>query len=145
MDRKFAEPRAPHLVLANNLMSQTAIAITSEALAFGVKAGLDPQLMLEIINVSSGRNTASAEKFPKHVLTRGFDFGVSAALALKDVRMCIEEAEALGVPMAVGREVRELLAEAEQKCGPGADCTDIARVVESRAGCEISGNRGRKS
>ena len=43
------------LKLANNLMSQAAIAITSEALAFGVKAGLDPQLMLDVINVSSGR------------------------------------------------------------------------------------------
>jgi hypothetical protein len=59
--------------------------------------------------------------------------------------MCIEEAEALGVPMAVGSEVRELLAAVERMFGPGADCTDIARVVESRAGCEISGNRGRKS
>ena len=97
------------LKLANNLMSQAAIAITAEALAIGVKAGLDPQLMLDVLNVSSGRNTASADKFPKHVLTRGFDFGFSTGLALKDVRLCLEEAAALGVPTTLGRAVSELL------------------------------------
>lgn len=130
------------LKLANNLMSQAAIAITSEALAFGVKAGLDPALMLEVINVSSGRNTASEVKFPKHVLTRGFDFGFSAGLALKDVRMCLEEAAALGVPMSVGREVCELLAQATATYGSDSDCTGIARIVESRADCVISSKRG---
>jgi 3-hydroxyisobutyrate dehydrogenase-like beta-hydroxyacid dehydrogenase len=133
------------LKLANNLMSQAAIAITSEALAFGVKAGLDPQLMLDVINVSSGRNTASADKFPKHVLTRGFDFGFSAGLAFKDVRMCLDEAATLGVPMSVGREVCELLSRTQEAYGPDSDCTCIARIVESRAGCEISSKRGNES
>jgi 3-hydroxyisobutyrate dehydrogenase-like beta-hydroxyacid dehydrogenase len=133
------------LKLANNLMSQAAISITAEALAFGVKAGLDPQLMLDVINVSSGRNTASADKYPKHVLTRGFDFGFSAGLALKDVRMCLEEAAALGVPMTVGREVCELLTKTEATYGPDSDCTCIARIVETRAGCEITLKEGSKS
>jgi len=130
------------LKLANNLMSQAAIAITAEALAFGVKAGLDPALMLDVINVSSGRNTASADKYPKHVLTRGFDFGFSTGLALKDVRMCVEEAAALGVPMSLGREVCELLSRAQETYGPDSDCTCVARIVESRADCEISSQRG---
>jgi 3-hydroxyisobutyrate dehydrogenase-like beta-hydroxyacid dehydrogenase len=126
------------LKLANNLMSQAAIAITAEALAIGVKAGLDPQLMLEVLNVSSGRNTASADKFPKHVLTRRFDFGFSTGLALKDLRLCLAEAAALGVPTAVGREVTELLQAAQDEYGADSDCTSVARVVEERAGCEIS-------
>ena len=133
------------LKLANNLMSQSAIAITAEALALGVKAGLDPQLMLDVINVSSGRNTASDIKFPKHVLTRGFDFGFATGLALKDVRMCLAEAAQLGVPMSVGRSVGELLSLAEQEYGAESDCTSVARVVETRAGCEISPKRGDKS
>jgi 3-hydroxyisobutyrate dehydrogenase-like beta-hydroxyacid dehydrogenase len=132
------------LKLANNLMSQAAIAITSEALAFGVKSGLDPQLMLDVINVSSGCNTASAVKFPKHVLTRGFDFGFSAGLALKDVRMCVEEAAALGVPMSVGREVCELLSRTQETYGADSDCTCVARIVEARADCEISSKRGKE-
>ena len=133
------------LKLANNLMSQAAIAITAEALALGVKAGLDPQLMLDVINVSSGRNTASADKFPKHVLTRGFDFGFTTGLALKDVRMCLDEAALLGVPMSVGRSVGELLSRTQEEFGAESDCTCVARVVESRAGCEISPKRGCKS
>lgn len=133
------------LKLANNLMSQAAIAITAEALALGARAGLDPQLMLDVINVSSGRNTASADKFPKHVLTRGFDFGFTTGLALKDVRMCLEEADALGIPMTVGRSVGELLALTQQAYGPDSDCTCVARTVESRAGCEISPKRGNKT
>jgi 3-hydroxyisobutyrate dehydrogenase-like beta-hydroxyacid dehydrogenase len=126
------------LKLANNLMSQAAIAITAEALALGTKAGLDPQLMLDVINASSGRNTASADKFPRHVLTRGFDFGFTTGLALKDVRMCLDEAAALGVPMSVGGSVGELLSITQQEYGSDSDCTSVARVVESRAGCEIS-------
>jgi 3-hydroxyisobutyrate dehydrogenase-like beta-hydroxyacid dehydrogenase len=133
------------LKLANNLMSQTAIAITAEALAMGVKAGLDPQVMLDVLNASSGRNTASADKFPKHVLTRRFDFGFTAGLALKDVRLCLEEAAALGVPMPVGAAVREILSATSETYGPESDCTSIARVVEERACCEITSTRGSKS
>jgi 3-hydroxyisobutyrate dehydrogenase-like beta-hydroxyacid dehydrogenase len=133
------------LKLVNNLMSQAAIAITAEALALGTKAGLDPQLMLDVINVSSGRNTASADKFPRHVLTRGFDFGFTTGLALKDVRMCLDEAAALGVPMSVGGSVGELLSITQQEYGADSDCTSVARTVESRAGCEISLKRASKS
>jgi 3-hydroxyisobutyrate dehydrogenase-like beta-hydroxyacid dehydrogenase len=133
------------LKLANNLMSQTAIAITAEALAMGVKAGLDPQVMLDVINASSGRNTASADKFPKHVLTRRFDFGFSTGLAFKDVRLCLDEAAALGVPMPVGEAVRAILSATNDRYGPESDCTSIARVVEERAGCEISPTKGTKS
>jgi 3-hydroxyisobutyrate dehydrogenase-like beta-hydroxyacid dehydrogenase len=133
------------LKLANNLMSQAAITITAEALALGVKAGLDPTVMLDVINASSGRNTASADKFPKHVLTRGFDFGFSAGLAHKDVRLCLEEAAALGVPMPLGQQVLDVLAATTEKYGADSDCTAIARVVEERAGCVISTKRGTKS
>jgi len=133
------------LKLANNLMSQAAIAITAEALALGVKAGLDPQLMLDVLNVSSGRNTASTDKYPKHVLTRRFDFGFSTGLALKDLRLCLEECAALGVPTAVGRAVGDLLAATQERFGADSDCTCVARVIEERAGCEISPNRGNKS
>ena len=133
------------LKLANNLMSQSAIAITAEALAIGVKAGLDPELMLDVLNASSGRNTASADKFPNHVLTRRFDFGFSTGLALKDLRLCLQEAAALGVPISVGTAVGELLAATRDQFGAESDCTTVARVVEGRAGCEITPKRGTQS
>jgi 3-hydroxyisobutyrate dehydrogenase-like beta-hydroxyacid dehydrogenase len=129
---------AQTLKLLNNLMSATAIAITSEAMAMGVKAGLDPTLMLDVLNTSSGRNSATQDKFPKHVLTRGFDFGFSAGLSFKDVRLCLEEAEALGVPMMLGAVVRQMLSITCNTYGFDTDCTSIARIVEGWSGCEIA-------
>ena len=95
--------------LCNNLLSATAITITSEALVMGTKAGLDPAVMLDVINAGSGRNTATADKFPRCVLPRKFDFGFATELLYKDVRLCLEEAERLGVPMIVGNAVRQLV------------------------------------
>ena len=123
--------------LANNLMSAASLAIAAEAMAMGVKAGVNPAMMLDIINASSGRNSATQDKLPKHVLNRKFDFGFSNALSFKDVRLCLEEAEALGVPMVVGAAVRQMLSITQQTFGKDADCTDLVRVVEQWAGCEI--------
>jgi 3-hydroxyisobutyrate dehydrogenase-like beta-hydroxyacid dehydrogenase len=125
--------------LGNNLLSLTAVAITSEALAMGVKAGVDPKVMLEIINAGSGRNSATQDKFPQAVLPGTFDFGFTTGLSHKDVRLCVDEAETLGVPMVLGAAVRELLAITNARFGPDSDFTSIARVVEDWAGVEIRG------
>jgi len=103
----------------------------------GVKAGLDPKLMLEVLNTGTGRNSATQDKFPKSVLTRTFDFGFATGLSYKDVRLCLDEAEALGVPMVAGAAVRQMLAITNAKFGPDSDFTSIARVVEEWAGVEI--------
>lgn len=129
---------AQTLKLINNLLSATAVAITSEAMVMGVKAGLDPSVMLDVINTSSGRNSATQDKFPKHVLNRKFDFGFSAGLSFKDVRLCLEEAEALGVPMMVGAVVRQMLSITCNAYGFDTDCTSTARIVEGWGGCEIA-------
>ena len=130
------------LKLANNLMSAASLAIASEAMAMGVKAGLDPAVMLEVINASSGRNSATQDKIPKHVLNRRFDFGFANALSFKDVRLCLEEAEALGVPMVVGTAVRQMLSITQQVCGPDADCTEMVKVLENWVGCRIGAAEG---
>lgn len=127
--------------LANNLMSAASLAIAAEAMAMGVKAGVDPAVMLDILNASSGRNSATQDKIPKHVLNGRFDFGFSNALSFKDVRLCLEEAEGLGVPMVVGAAVRQMLSITQQTFGKDADCTDLVRVVEQWAGCEIRSPR----
>jgi 3-hydroxyisobutyrate dehydrogenase-like beta-hydroxyacid dehydrogenase len=129
---------AQTMKLANNLLSAAAISITSEALVMGVKAGLDPAVMLEVINAGSGRNTASADKFPRCVLPRRFDFGFATDLLYKDVKLCLDEGEALGVPMLVGNAVRQLLA-VTRASRPGCDITETVRVVEQWAGVEIKG------
>jgi len=125
--------------LANNLMSAASLAIAAEALAMGVKAGVDPAAMLDVLNASSGANSATLTKIPKHVLNRRFDFGFANALSFKDVRLCLDEAEALGVPMVVGAAVRQMLSITQQLQGEAADCTELVKVVENWAGCQIGG------
>jgi 3-hydroxyisobutyrate dehydrogenase-like beta-hydroxyacid dehydrogenase len=125
--------------LANNLMAATALVITSEAMAMGVKAGLDAKVLIDVINASSGRNTASMDKFPRAVLPGTFDFGFATGLSYKDVRLCVDEAEAMGVPMVVGAAVRQMLAVTQAKYGADSDFTSIAKVLEEWAGVEIRG------
>jgi 3-hydroxyisobutyrate dehydrogenase-like beta-hydroxyacid dehydrogenase len=125
--------------LANNLMAAAALVITSEAMAMGVKAGLDARTLIDIINVSSGRNSASQDKFPRAILPGTFDFGFATGLSYKDVRLCVDEAEALGVPMVVGAAVRQMLAVTQAKFGADSDFTYIAKVLEEWAGVEIRG------
>jgi len=125
--------------LANNLLAATAMVATSEVMAMGVKAGLDAKVLIDIINASSGRNSASQDKFPRAILPRTFDFGFATGLSYKDVRLCVEEAEAMGVPMVVGGAVREMLAVTRARFGAGSDFTHIAKVLEEWAGVEIKG------
>jgi 3-hydroxyisobutyrate dehydrogenase-like beta-hydroxyacid dehydrogenase len=125
--------------LANNLLAAAAIVLSSEAIVMGVKAGLDPKVLIDIINAGSGRNSATQDKFPKAVLTRTFDFGFATGLSYKDVRLCIDEAEALGVPMVAGAAVRQMLAVTQARFGFNSDFTSVARVVEEWAGVEIKG------
>jgi 3-hydroxyisobutyrate dehydrogenase-like beta-hydroxyacid dehydrogenase len=125
--------------LANNLMAAAAIVITSEAVAMGVKGGVNAKVLIDIINASTGRNSASQDKFPRAVLPGTFDFGFTTALSYKDVRLCVDEAEAMGVPMVCGAVVRQMLAITNAKYGPTSDFTSIARVVEEWAGVEMRG------
>ena len=125
--------------LANNLLSATATAATAEAIVFGVKSGLDPAVMCDVINAGSGRNTASQDKFPHQVLTRKFNQGFATGLMYKDVRLCLEEAAAAGVPMTVATGVRALWARANDELGAGSDMTAIVQLLERAAGVEVKG------
>jgi 3-hydroxyisobutyrate dehydrogenase-like beta-hydroxyacid dehydrogenase len=123
--------------LTNNLLAAAAIAITSEAMVMGVKAGLDPSVMCDVFNVSSGRNSATQDKFPRSVITGTFDFGFATGLSYKDVRLCLDEAEALGVPTPVGAAVRQMLSITNALYGPESDFTSMVRPIETWAGVEV--------
>ena len=122
--------------LVNNLLGACAIAITAEGMTMGVKAGLDPKRMVEVLNVSSGRNSATLDKWPRAVLPRTFDFGFTAGLALKDVRLCLAAARILGVPLGVGTAVCELLERTVSALGADSDFTAMAKIVEHDAGLD---------
>ncbi|MCB8882540.1 NAD(P)-dependent oxidoreductase [Acidisoma cellulosilytica] len=130
---------AQTLKLVNNLLAACAMAISAEGMVMGMKAGLDPKVMIDVINVSSGRNSAIQDKFPRSVLPGTFDFGFMTGLSYKDVRLCLDEAEAMGIPMVVGSAVRQMLAMTNAVYGPDSDFTSMVRNVETWAGVEVRG------
>jgi 3-hydroxyisobutyrate dehydrogenase-like beta-hydroxyacid dehydrogenase len=113
------------------------MAATSEAVVMGVKAGLDPSIMVDVINHGSGRNTATTDKFPKAVIPRKFDLGFATALMLKDVRLCFAEAKALGVPHDVMGAVLGAWETANAEIGGTADFTTVIQPIERRAGVTV--------
>lgn len=122
--------------LVNNLLGAVAIGVTAEGMAFGIKQGLDPARMIEVLNQSTGINSATRDKWPRAVLPRTFDFGFAAALSLKDTRLLLEEAEAAQVPLPLGRIVADYLQRTLEREGEEADFTAIAKVVEEAAGLD---------
>ena len=116
--------------LLNNLLSATAMAATSEAVVMGVKAGLDAKLIVDVFNAGTARNTASTDKFPKYILPGTFNAGFAIGLFNKDIRLCLQEADALGVPMIVGNAVRQLYGIAMASEGENADMTEVIKPVE---------------
>jgi hypothetical protein len=132
---------AQTMKLANNFLSATAMAATSEAVAMGVKAGLDPAVMIDVINAGSGRTTASDGKFPQAILPRTFDYGFATALMLKDVRLCVDEARGLDVPNSVMSTVLDQWETTNTEYGGDSDFTAIVKMIEKRAGVTV----GKKS
>jgi 3-hydroxyisobutyrate dehydrogenase-like beta-hydroxyacid dehydrogenase len=128
---------AQTMKLANNFLSATAMAATSEAVAMGVKAGLDPAVMIDVINAGSGRTTASDGKFPQTILPRTFNYGFATALMLKDVRLCFDEARQLNVPSAVMGAVLDQWETTNAEYGGDSDFTAIVKMIEKRAGVVV--------
>jgi hypothetical protein len=128
---------AQTMKLANNFLSATAMAATSEAVAMGVKAGLDPAVMIDVINAGSGRTTASDGKFPQAILPRTFNYGFATALMLKDVRLCVEEAKNLNVPNSVMTTVLDQWEATNTEFGGDSDFTAIVKMIERRAGVTV--------
>ena len=128
---------AQMMKLCNNLMSAAAMAISAEAITAGVKAGIDPAVMVDVINVSSGMNTATTQKFPKSILNRRFDYGFATGLMFKDVRLCLEEAEGMGLDLKTATAVRSVWQKVMDELGPDSDFTRIIEVIEKPAGVTV--------
>lgn len=118
--------------LLNNFLSATALVATSEAVTFGQSQGLDLATMLDVINVSSGRNTASADKFPNRILGGTFDSGFHMALMTKDVGLYRDNARAAGSPLPIGEGLADLWTAAATAL-PGADFTRIYEFIQGGA------------
>jgi 3-hydroxyisobutyrate dehydrogenase-like beta-hydroxyacid dehydrogenase len=123
--------------LCNNVLSATAMTATAEAMVTGVKAGLDPRIMLDVINASTGRNTATEDKFGRTVLTGKFNLGFTAGLMTKDVKLFLTEGVALDVPTPVIEAVVRQLELTCSEFGLDADLTAVVKPVEKRAGVKV--------
>jgi 3-hydroxyisobutyrate dehydrogenase-like beta-hydroxyacid dehydrogenase len=133
---------AQTMKLANNFLSATAMVATSEAVVMGVKSGLDPSVMIDVINAGSGMNTASRDKFPRSVLPRSFDFGFATSLMVKDVRLCLEEMKSLGLDMEVAEAVGRLWETVIRDEGGDSDFTAAIKPIEKAAGVVVGGKGG---
>ena len=123
--------------LLNNILSATAMAISSEAVVMGVKAGLDPKVICEVINSGTGRNSATEDKIPRLVFPRKFNGGFAVGLLNKDIRLFMDEADALQVPTVVAAAVKQVLVTTMAMLGSDADMSEIIRAVEILAHTEV--------
>src|ERR1700692_3851698 len=107
----------------------------------GVKPGLYPGVMIDVINPGSGMNTASRDKFPRAILPRSFDFGFATGLMVKDVRLGLDEMKSLGLSMEVAEAVGRLWEVVIREMGAESDFTSAIKPIEKRAGV-VGGGKG---
>ncbi len=117
--------------LLNNFLSATALAATSEAIAFGLSHGLDMTKMLDVLNASTGQNQATSDKFPRRIVTGTFDAGFSTALMAKDLALYLESVADIGAPSDIGKLMHDLW-QAADRALPNSDFTRIYQHVTGR-------------
>ncbi len=124
-------PGAGHAIKAlNNLMSAAHLLVSSEAILAGEAFGLDPEVMLDIVNTSSGKSWSTELKWPRYILPAAYNSGFSMQFMVKDIRIALGLAEAGGIPAPGSRAVVETWSVATHEMPPGADHTEIARWLE---------------
>lgn len=124
--------------LINNMLCATNAVTAFEALVAGVKCGLDPETMLDVINVSSGRSFISTDKVPQCVLPRTFPPRFATELLLKDMKLGVDEALAADAPLWMLPSALQFLTEAITEMDPAADYANLIRYFERRAGVEFA-------
>lgn len=122
---------AQALKLANNFLSATALAATSEAIAFGTSAGLEIETMLEVLNDSSGRSAATSDKFPDHVVTGRYASGFSNSLMSKDLDLYLRAVRTHATPSLLG-EMTASLWEQFARAEPDVDFTRIYPFISGK-------------
>ena len=97
-------------------------------MAAGQRFGLDPQVMIDVFNRSSGQSRSTSSKWPDFVLPGTFNSGFALALMVKDMRIALGLAEQVGAADRLGRSSLELWAAAADALPPTADQTELAAL-----------------
>ena len=121
------------LKILNNFLSGTAMVATSEAILYGLSQGLEFKTMLDVVNVSTGQNTATADKFPNRIMTKTFDAGFATALITKDINLFLDNANEAGTPTKIATAITEVWDDANNAL-PGSDFTMIYKHLSERGG-----------
>lgn len=123
----------------NNLVSAAGFLAGIEALLIGRRFGLDPAVMVDVLNASTGMNNATQRKFRQFVLSRKFDSGFGLDLMVKDLATALSIAHETRTPVPFSAQCRELWAAAASLLGPGQDHTAMAQFAEKLAGTRLEG------
>ena len=113
----------------NNYVSVAALIATSEAIHAGAAFGIHPEVVVDVINASTGKNNTTENKAHQYMLSGAFDSGFSLALQAKDVGIAVGLARALGQPMSLGEQASQITQAASRALGPAADHTEIHRYL----------------
>lgn len=115
----------------NNLLSATNLAAAAEIFTVAKNFGIEANVMVNVINASTGRSQASEVKYPKHVLTGTFDSGFSMDLMLKDLAIAHALSESAGLTTPITDKAFDALGEARRVLGgTDLDHTEVARFYE---------------
>ncbi len=126
---------AGHAVKAlNNLMSAAHLLVSCEAIQVGQAFGLDPAVMLDIVNDSSGRSGSTQLKWPRYIMPGSFDSGFSMHFMVKDMAIALHLAQAAGCPAPLSQAALELWRKAADDMPDGADHTEIGRWLQQVTG-----------
>ena len=115
--------------LINNYLSAVAMSSTSEAILLGLKNNLDMETMLNVLNVSTGKNSATLDKFPNRILTESYDAAFRMSLMNKDLELYLSEAISNGMPIKIAKVVKNYFQEGEKSL-PLGDFTEIYKVIK---------------
>jgi len=115
--------------LVNNYLSAVAMTATSEAILLGLKNNLDMKTMLEVLNVSTGKNSATLDKFPNRILTKSYDAAFRMSLMNKDLKLYLSEAISNDMPIKIAKVVKNYFQEGEKNL-PLGDFTEIYKIIK---------------
>jgi 3-hydroxyisobutyrate dehydrogenase-like beta-hydroxyacid dehydrogenase len=128
--------------LVNNAISAAGMIAACESIVLGVKAGLDPETLVNAVNAGSGRNAATLDKFPRSILPGTFDYGGPLGLMLKDLSLFIDAARELGVKTLLAPATLQAWQEAVDRSGPRSDYSMAIRHMEIDAGVAVRKKTG---
>jgi len=124
--------------LVNQMMAAISSLAAAEGLVLGARAGVDPDLLVEIISNSSGMSRSFGGMAP-NILKRFFEPGFTIDLMYKDVSLAVQMARALGVRVLAGSLAEQVIQEA-RGAGLGDRATyALVQPLERVAGVEVKG------